>query len=132
MRLSSLASLLGGSRLARSRSLREGEAALPAVLDQEGAPTPRPFERALEEQAAEREARIRSSLPARATSSDVFEMYGDRRGFLPLKYAAEFMDLSEAEVVDLVNRGGLEWYDAGLGFPYVRPAIVTVLGVRAT
>lgn len=49
-------------------------------------------------------------------------------GFLPLPDAAASLGLSEDETFDACKRGLIEAEERG-GFLYVRPAIVSVLGV---
>ncbi len=95
--------------------------------------TPRPFELALAEAGSERQSRILRSLEeerlARTASTALLDRYGDRRGFLPLAWAAEYMRVSQAEIERLAAEGKLEAYTDGATV-YVRPAIVTVAAVR--
>lgn len=54
-----------------------------------------------------------------------------RDGFLPLDQAADVMGVTVAELVEMVGRDWLDAREIG-GQPWVRPAVVSVLGVRDT
>jgi hypothetical protein len=82
------------------------------------------FDALIERHERERHASILSSLPPRRR--------GDRAdrwdGFLPVARAAAVMGVSEVEVVEMAGRGLLEQRDVD-GKVFIRPAVVTVLGV---
>lgn len=119
-----LASLLGARRAVPSR-------------DSSDAPR-QTFETLHRRHEDERHQRIIERLPSRG---DPFpsrnppgwraeDILGHGDGFLPLAEAAKTLGLSEAETLDVCARGLVEGDDRG-GFLYVRPAIVSVLGVEA-
>jgi hypothetical protein len=78
-----------------------------------------------------RTARHRASSPglfARPPGWRADDFIGRGDGFLPLAGAAQTLGLSEAETLEMCRHGLLEAEERG-GSLYVRPAIVSVLGV---
>lgn len=83
------------------------------------------FEHLLERHERLRHARILSSVPRQSPSTAV-----GVDGFLPPEDAAKVMGVSLQELALLVEQGRLEAEDVGMSELWVRPAVVSVLGVR--
>ena len=85
------------------------------------------FEGKLEQHETERHVGILGTL-MRLRKGPSSLAHGDD-GFLPPHQAAEAMNVGEAELVDMVHGGLLEWREVR-GEVYVRPAVARLLGVK--
>lgn len=85
------------------------------------------FERVLRHHEQVRHAELLRSSPPR--HPEELRDPDDHDGFLPVRKAAAVMSVSEDALLEMVGRGQLEekmvW-----GEPFVRPAVVSVLGVK--
>ena len=83
------------------------------------------FDGLLRRHERERHARLLSSGQRQARSQSV-----GIDGYLPPEEAAKVQGVPVEVLLSFVDRGYLEARDVGWGIVYVRPAVVSVLGVR--